>query len=839
MTILRFVFRFDLAVDSGGTEETFYATTHGFTTKPGDTPASTYIEESVAKDGAGSYRRDLFSGARVAGGSVPSFGIIKLDNTDGRLDDFARYASAGGRVTCYYGDDSKAFPSEYFVVYVSQISSVVADFDVITIRQKDRAEKLRTPVVAATFAGTGDLEGSSGGPGRKKQLIIGKPGLVPLIPVDTTKQIYYVQANAIEAAAAAGSGYLSVLEGGIPIVRGENYTFADFLWAEEPDIGEFRLWSGYGGTEFGGKIGSVAAANAYTRGPVFLRLKAPPQAELRYQGLGLLQNVDGEPPRRWRFTDLCNRAGLSDVTPQTLAPAPGGSEDFDVGNRLIEGDQTYEAVMNDRAASLNGAWGFNARGNFYCITLADPTAGLGSSVYTFTAENADEFSRVPIAGMERPVWQVNVKSGRAFPAAPLEAASAEMHDLLTRDGWLVQFAGASASLKRAYSNAISVSIEIDGHEFEDLAARQAFVEAFGALYGTQRDFVSLKCKRFDVETLAITLHDKVTMQIGRFGYGAGVLFRVVSIDVNLDEPAIRFVLWGNNSGSFSWSLTGGSYPPGNGEPGGSWGPGGPPDGFPTLEDKSSTFEDFSIEFFVAPVHEGRADFELEDFTISTDSTIVDVVTDPNFASVALLLHFDGTDGSTTITDSSSYADGKTSSSPILIETSDSVWGGSCLAYPSGTSSGATGANWTPGNARFARAGGVAYTIELWFKKTGSTTAGAVARLFNGVVLWRLQGITTADSWQITAGGTTTTFTASTGTWHFLQTVVDTSNVAVSKVDGTTVQTTGALSAWTGTPYLVLNTSTTVSGGDLLIDDLRITPGVARAFAVPTAAFPNS
>ena len=211
MTISRFVFRFDVVVDSDGDEETFYATTHGFTTKPSDTPASTYIAESVAKDGAGSYRRDLFSGARVAGGSVPSFGIIKLDNTDGRLDDFARFASAGGSVTCYFGDDSKAFPSGYFVVYVSKIASVLADFDLISIRQKDCADQLRTPVVTATFAGTGDLEGSSGGPGRKKQLVIGKPGLVPLIPVDTTKQIYYLQANAIDAAAAAGSGYLSVL----------------------------------------------------------------------------------------------------------------------------------------------------------------------------------------------------------------------------------------------------------------------------------------------------------------------------------------------------------------------------------------------------------------------------------------------------------------------------------------------------------------------------------------------------------------------------------------------------------------------------------------------------
>ncbi|MBP7625197.1 MAG: hypothetical protein KA763_14630, partial [Xanthomonadales bacterium] len=375
--------------------------------------------------------------------------------------------------------------------------------------------------------------------------------------------------------------------------------------------------------------------------------------------------------------------------------------------------------------------------------------------------------------------------------------------------------------------------------FEDLAARQAFVEAFGALYGTQRDFVSLKCKRFDVETLAITLHDKVTMQIGRFGYGAGVLFRVVSIDVNLDEPAIRFVLWGNNSGSFSWSLTGGSYPPGNGDPGGSWGPGGPPDGFPTLEDKSSTFEDFSIEFFVAPVHEGRADFELEDFTISTDSTIVEVLTDPHFASVALLLHFDGTDGSTTITDSSSYADGKTSSAPILIETSDSVWGGACLQIPSGTTDEDTGATWSPGSSRFARSSGTAYTIECWFKKTGATTAGAVARLFNGVLLWRLQATSTSNGWNMNCGGTSTNFTATTGDWHFCQTVIGTDNVAVTKIDGTTVQTTSALSPWTGTPYPVLNPAVAVSGGDLRIEDLRITVGVARSFAVPTAAFPDS
>ena len=831
MTVSRVVFRFDLVVDSDGTEETFYATTHGFTTKPTDSPPSTYIAENVAKDGAGSYRRDLFSAARVAGGSVPSFGVIKLDNTDGRLDDFARYASAGGTVRCYYGDDSKAFPGGYWLVYVSRISAVVADFEFITIRQKDRSELLRAPVVTATFAGSGGLEGPSGGPGRKKQLVFGRPGLIPLIPIDTTRQIYYVQANATDAQfLAALTSFGRPFEGGVPIGVGGILLDVDEVLTVEPDPGEYRICFGtYDGT----------TVSSQTKGPGYIRLGTPPIADLRIGAAGFLQNDPKTPPRPWRFTDLCNRAGMSDVTPSTLAAVGGQVENFDAGNRLVEADQTYEEVFNDRALSLNGAWGFNERDQFYCVTLADPTAGNGSSVYTFTFDNAEEFARVPIAGMERPVWQVNVKSGRAFPATPLEGASAEMHDLLTREGYLVQFSGSAADIKTAYPQAISVSIEIDSNEFESQPQRVAFIEQFGALYGTQRDFVSLKCKRFDTGTLAITLHDKVTLQINRFGYDAGVLFRVVAIEVNLDEPSIRLVLWGNNSGFATWALGGGAFPAGAGDPGGSWGGSGPPNGTPNIEDLTSTFDDFDIEFFVAPSAEASASFELEDFTISTDSEIVEAVTDPYFANVALLLHFGGTDGSTTITDSSSYANSKTSSSPILIETSDSVWGGSCLAYPSGTTDEDTGANWTPGASRFARSSGTAYTIELWFKKTGATTAGSVARLFNGSVLWRLQATSTSNQWQITVGGTSTNFTVSTGDWHFLQTVVSTGNIATTKVDNTTVQTTGTIAAWTGTPYPVLNTSTVVSGGDLRIDDLRITPGVARSFAVPTAAFPDA
>lgn len=832
MTISRVVFRFDLVVDSAGTEATYYASTHGFTTKPTDSPASTYIEESVAKGGAGSYRRDLFSGARVAGGSAPSFGVIKLDNTDGRLDDFARYAAAGGTVRCYYGDDSMSFPAGYWLVYVSRISQVFADFETITIRQKDRAELLRTPIVTATFAGSGGLEGPAGGPSRKKQMVFGRPGLVPPILIDSTKQIYYLQANATDVLFLASlSSFGRPFEGGVPILYGGILLDVDDVLNVEPEPGTYRIC-------FGTYNGNV---NSQTQGQGYLRLGTPPTADLRFGPSGYLQNDSITPPRPWRFTDLCNRAGLNDITPSTIASIVGPAENFDAGNRLVEGDQTYEALFNDRATALNGAWGFNERDQFYCVTLADPTAGSGSSVYTFTNDNADEFARSPIAGMERPVWQVNVKAGRAFPATPLEGASEEMHDLLTREGYLVQFSGSASAIKDAYPQAISVSIEIDGHDFETQAQRVAFIEQFGALYGTLRDFVSLKCKRFDTSTLAITLHDKVTLQIPRFDYDAGVLFRVVTIDVNLDDPSISFVLWGNNSGFAAWSLGGGAFPAGAGNPGGSWGPNGPPNGMPTIEDLTSTFADFDIEFYAAPLVEAAASFEFEDFEVSSDSTI-SAPADPDFASVALLLHFDGTNGSTTITDSSSYADSKTSASPIVLTTSDSVWGGSCLITPSGTSSGAAGTTWSPGNARFARASGVAYTIECWFKKTGANTQGTVAKLRiagGGGTYWDLTAATTTDRWTLTVGSTSTNVTLTTGVWHFCQTVVNTSNIATTKIDGTTVQTTSALSPWTGTPYVVLAPLLTVSSGDLLIDDLRITPGVARAFAVPTAAFPDS
>lgn len=573
----RLVFRLVVPTGSAGSTSTVYVSTRGFRTASTDTPASTYVQERVAK--AGGFARSLFSGGALGGLIKPNYGVLVLNNEDGGLDTVASYAGGGGTVTCWWGADGAAFPAGYTQVYSATIASVIVDMQTVTIRQQDRFEQLARPIVTATFAGSGGLEGSDTA-ARKKQLVLGSPGLVPLVLIDKALQVYYVQANATDLDTLAGlTEFGVVFEGGVPITRGVPYTFSGELFsaAEEPAPGTFRLWSGYTGFSVGSvTFGSLASARSYTKGPLYVRLGGVPVGELRFGAVGRLQNLARVPSREWRFSDLCNRAGLSDVEPATMAPMQGVVADFTAGNRLIDGDQTYAQVMGDRCQALLGAAGFDRLDRFFCLTLTDPESGSDASAFTFTADNSRDFTRLPPPGYERPVWQVNVRAGRSWPCTVFSGASAEMQDVLTREGHYVRFRGHSSTVRRRYPNAMSVDLTIDGHDMPDEDSQADFVDRFGALFGTRRDLMSLRCLQFDADTLTLDLHDKVTLTLARLGYDAGELMRIVGIELDLDAQQIKFTLWGTNTGFSDWSLTGGAFPADAGEPGGSWGSEDPP-----------------------------------------------------------------------------------------------------------------------------------------------------------------------------------------------------------------------------------------------------------------------
>lgn len=214
--------------------------------------------------------------------------------------------------------------------------------------------------------------------------------------------------------------------------------------------------------------------------------------------------------------------------------------------------------------------------------------------------------------------------------------------------------------------------------------------------------------------------------------------------------------------------------------------------------------------------------------------------DPDFNNVSLLLHMDGTNGSTTFTDDSSNAFTQSSSTASLT-TSELKFG---TASGDFTTSGDT-VKFT--NDAAFRFGTGDFTIEGWFKPTLTGTEKSVCGLGTNAsdgftlfvspsqVIFRANGTTDLTVNSLTISQTSYTHIA----W------VRNGNTRSIYVDGALVgsDTLSFDVSNTTAPFALGSLDT--SGGSFryggYIDDFRVTKGVARytsAFTVPAAAFPD-
>jgi hypothetical protein len=216
------------------------------------------------------------------------------------------------------------------------------------------------------------------------------------------------------------------------------------------------------------------------------------------------------------------------------------------------------------------------------------------------------------------------------------------------------------------------------------------------------------------------------------------------------------------------------------------------------------------------------------------------VTDPNFASVVLLLHGDGTNGSTTITDSSGSPKTVTAFGNAAISTAQSKFGGASIAFDG------TGDYLTATDSTFAFGTGD-FTVEAFVYFNNLTGRKYIVSVTDG----------TSGGFGITSDGTTKidivnpgfavvhSFTTSlaTSTWY---------HIAVSRsgsslrcfLNGNQIGTTATNTNNYSQTRLVVGidadlTLNPLSGYE---DEIRITKGVARYtanFTPPTAPFPDS
>jgi hypothetical protein len=224
------------------------------------------------------------------------------------------------------------------------------------------------------------------------------------------------------------------------------------------------------------------------------------------------------------------------------------------------------------------------------------------------------------------------------------------------------------------------------------------------------------------------------------------------------------------------------------------------------------------------------------------------ITDPDFANVSLLLHGDGTNGSTAIIDSSSSPKTVTAVGNAQISTAQSKFGGSSFAFDGSgdwlrLQTGVADYNFGSGD----------FTIEAWVYRLNTNTAaiyvgqsdlGSAAG--SNVILY-VSAAATSDVYVGSGSYGVASPNPSTNTWAHvalcrsggtLRSFLNGSVVAANTSLGTNSVNIGS-AANPPTIGALNNNGSPLNG---YIDDFRITKGVARytaAFTPPTAPFPDA
>lgn len=217
-----------------------------------------------------------------------------------------------------------------------------------------------------------------------------------------------------------------------------------------------------------------------------------------------------------------------------------------------------------------------------------------------------------------------------------------------------------------------------------------------------------------------------------------------------------------------------------------------------------------------------------------------IITDPNFSSVVSLLPLNGSNGSTTITDITGLRTWAAAGA-AAISTSQSRFGGACLALPGGAGdridTGDSVDFFFPGD----------FTIELSLRTTSLATRQFVCGQANigATDLRSLLEITTGGAikfwYDLTNTMTSATSTIATNTWYDVQ-IIRSGSAFTLGLNGSSVASlsyagiaTDFNSAFAIGRAGVFN-SLYFSG---FVDEFRVTRGVARTLAAKTAAFPTS
>lgn len=152
--------------DTGtSTVKTIYLSSHGFNSKPTDTPANQHYTPRLKK--AYSFKRALFEDGRVSGRTVPGYGDIVINNQDGGLDYLYNYAWGGRRVRVWMGGEGFNL-ADFGLIFTGTAQGLSWSDEEITVELRSLEYMFDRECQTNTFAGTGGVEGTDVLKGKRK-----------------------------------------------------------------------------------------------------------------------------------------------------------------------------------------------------------------------------------------------------------------------------------------------------------------------------------------------------------------------------------------------------------------------------------------------------------------------------------------------------------------------------------------------------------------------------------------------------------------------------------------------------------------------------------------------
>lgn len=508
---------------TGSAVETVRMGTHTIVTGPTETPPNTVYEGRLSD--AGSITRTLISGGTLGRASV-SYGFLELVNASGALDSWYSYGFDGRAFTM------RAMPRPGMPVVSAPVlfRGTLAGFDqadalrMFRFRIRDRLAELAAPLLTARYAGTtvsgvvsadptaSDLaEGNTDLADQLKPLVFGRVANVPGKVANQFNLLWQFSAQPVTS--------IQVYDGGVPLTPMGDYPVIASLINASLAPGQFATCLNKGIARLGGTPAFTVTADVVEGATLSDRSAA----RIASRMLDLAGIAAGD-------RDAASFDGL-----HAARPAECGI--------YLDSDTTVLDAIGVVLDSIGAAIAPTAQG-IYQVLGVDTPSGSPAGVLTERDLVPGGSASLGIGpgqeGAGVPAWSVEVSYGRVYQTL----SSGDVAGVVDLDRKTYLATGTRKAVAQdptiKTAHPLAVSLEVDS-----LLASQADAQAEAArrlaLYGTRRDLLSFPV---DYDRGGYEIGDVVTVQLQRFGFGGGKLFRVVGREDDFTKRQIVLTLWG-------------------------------------------------------------------------------------------------------------------------------------------------------------------------------------------------------------------------------------------------------------------------------------------------------